>query len=189
MTDPERESTDHPDNDPDGPHPAVPVSRTQRKRQALHLQSLGAELVDLDPGDLARIPLPDELTDAIALYRRIHSREARRRQLQLIGKLMRSIDVDPIGEALERLRGHSARARYEFRELENWREKLIAEDGALTDYLSAHPRADRQRLRHQIAKVRRAGEDGQRKAESRALFRLLREIEEAHRQSGQESAQ
>ena len=156
----------------------VTTSRTQRKRAALDLQKLGERLVGLDPGDLASVPIPAELEEAIALWRRIRSHEARRRQLQYIGKLMRRIDLEPIEAALNRIDGSSAEARYAFHQLESWRDRLIEEDGALTEYLDAHQEADRQALRHQIARVRKAADDDQRRTQARALFRLLRSFEE-----------
>jgi len=170
MTDPDRESrrTESP----------VTVSRTQRKREALDLQSIGARLVGLEAGALASIPLPDELADAVHACRRIRSHEARRRQLQFIGKLMRRIDTEPVREALARLDGDSAEARYEFHQLERWREKLIDDDDALTEYVASHPHADRQQLRRLITRVRKASDEHQQKSEFRALFRFLRDAEE-----------
>ena len=155
------------------------ASRTQRKREALDLQKMGDRLVHLDQGDLATVPLTPELAEAIGLWRRIRSHEARRRQLQFIGKLMRRIDLEPIAEALNRIDGTSAEARYAFHQLETWRDRLIAEKDALTDYLSSHPQADRQALRHQIARVHKASDEAQRRNQSRALFRLLRDFEQA----------
>lgn len=118
------------------------------------------------------------MLDAIALWKRIGSNEARRRQIQFIGKLMRRIDLDPITSALDRIDGSSAQARSTFHALESWRERLIEEPEALTEYLDAHPQADRQALRHQIARVRKSTDNNQRKTQSRALFRLLKEFEE-----------
>ena len=166
-------------NDTDEPSDAAVTSRTQRKREALDLQNLGQRLVELDPGDLATVPVPPELEDAIALWKRIRSHEARRRQLQFIGKLMRRVDLAPIEEALSRIDGNSAAARYAFHQLEHWRDRLIEEPEALTEYLSEHPHADRQALRHQIARVNKATDDTQRKSQARALFRLLREFADA----------
>lgn len=154
------------------------ASRTQRKREALDLQKIGQRLVALDPGDLASVPLPPEMLDAIALYKRISSFEARRRQLQFIGKLMRKIDLEPITEALSQIDGTSAQARFEFHQLEIWRDRLIEEPEALTEYLDQHPQADRQALRHQISRIRKATDDNQRKAQYRALFRLLKGFED-----------
>ncbi len=153
-------------------------SRTQRKRQALDLQKIGEQLLALDDGDLAQVPVPQELSDAIATWKRIRSHEARRRQSQFIGKLMRRIDLEPVEAALARLDGQSAEARYAFHQLERWRDRLAAEPAALTEYLDEHPQADRQALRHQLKKVAGARDEQQRKVEARALFRLLRAFEE-----------
>jgi ribosome-associated protein len=149
-------------------------SRTQRKRAARDLQKIGQRLVELDRKDLARLPLPDQITDAIGLYGRIHSREARRRQLQFLGKLMRRIDTAPIEAALARLDGTTADARFAFQQLETWRERLLEDPGALTEYLTEHPNADRQALRHQLKRTHGAKNDAMGKTEARALFRLLK---------------
>ena len=69
-------------------------SKTRRKREMLALQELGVELVGLDDEQLAALNLPDALRDAVVQARRITRFEARRRQLQYIGKLMRGVDPD-----------------------------------------------------------------------------------------------
>lgn len=154
-----------------------PVSKSERKRAATRLQELGRALAELRPGRLTEIPLPENLERAIADYRRFPSREAKRRQLQLIGKLMREIDTTPIEAALERLDGRSASARYEQHQLERWRDRLIEDPDALTAYLSEHPHSDRQTLRRLIERTRTARNEQQQKMASRALFRFLREDE------------
>ncbi|MGB3935618.1 MAG: ribosome biogenesis factor YjgA, partial [Burkholderiales bacterium] len=70
------------------------VSRSQKKRAVEALQKLGAALVELAPAQLDAIALPDALAAAVREAQRIRSHEARRRQLQYIGKLMRSIDPE-----------------------------------------------------------------------------------------------
>ena len=154
-----------------------PVSKSERKRAATRLQEIGRALAELRPSRLAQIPLPENLERAIADYRRFPSREAKRRQLQLIGKLMREIDTTPIEAALERLEGRAASARYEQHQLERWRDRLIEDPAALTEYFSEHPHADRQTLRHLIERTRTARDERQQKIASRALFRFLREDE------------
>ncbi|MEZ5552590.1 MAG: ribosome biogenesis factor YjgA [Pseudomonadales bacterium] len=153
------------------------TSKSERKRQALALQKLGARLTELNPGALAGLDLPARLADAIALHQRITSREAKRRQLQYIGALMRDYDTAPIEAALETLHGESASARYQLHQVEIWRDRLVADPAVLTEYLDSHPDADRQRLRHALQKVARSPQDPQRRGASRALFRILREFE------------
>lgn len=78
------------------------VSKSEIKRDAEELKRLGAELVDWENA-LDKIPLDTDLRDAIELAQRI-KKEGRRRQLQLIGKMLRNRDVDPIRQALDKLK-------------------------------------------------------------------------------------
>ncbi len=75
-------------------------SKSQRKREALALQALGETLVGLKPPQLGKLPLPDELREAVLAARQMPQRGARKRQLQYIGRLMREIDPEPIRAAL-----------------------------------------------------------------------------------------
>ncbi|MFO5600388.1 ribosome biogenesis factor YjgA, partial [Klebsiella pneumoniae] len=79
------------------------VSKSEIKRDAEELKRLGAELVDLGKNALDKIPLDTDLRDAIELAQRI-KKEGRRRQLQLIGKMLRNRDVDRIRQAMAKLR-------------------------------------------------------------------------------------
>ncbi|MFW6093413.1 MAG: ribosome biogenesis factor YjgA [Pseudomonadota bacterium] len=151
------------------------VSKSERKRQAHRLQALGRELTELEPAELEALPLSDALRAAVADHRRFPSKEARRRQLQFIGRLMREEDTAALQDALEALRGRSARARYEFHLLERWRDRLLEEPDALTAFLAEHPGTDTQQLRHRIQQVHKARTAEQHRTAYRALFRFLRE--------------
>ncbi|MCZ6458134.1 MAG: DUF615 domain-containing protein, partial [Gammaproteobacteria bacterium] len=101
------------------------VSKSERKRQANELQKLGLRLAGLNSRQLAEVDLPDTVRQAVADYQRFASREAKRRQLQFIGKLMRRIDSEPISALLDEFDGTSAAAQYQFNQLERWRDRLI----------------------------------------------------------------
>jgi ribosome-associated protein len=154
------------------------ASKSERKRQAQHLQELGRRVAELKRTEIEGLGFAPRLLDAIADYQRFASFGAKRRQLQFIGKLMRKVDTGPILELLDRRESHSAAARYELHQLEMWRDRLIAEPAALTEYLRDHPHADRQLLRQQLRKVQKAADEAQRKTAARSLFRLLRESSE-----------
>ena len=79
------------------------VSKSEIKRDAEELKRLGAEIVDLGKNALDKIPLDADLRAAIELAQRIKM-EGRRRQLQLIGKMLRQRDVEPIRQALDKLK-------------------------------------------------------------------------------------
>lgn len=109
-------------------------SKSALKRQAHELQRLGDALLALRPEQLASIPVDEKLRDAIELGRRIRSREALRRQRQLIGRLMRDADADAIRDALEATSaGHRAEVALA-RAAEEWRERLLADDSALAAF-------------------------------------------------------
>lgn len=164
---------DHPNHD------IEPPSKSQLKRDMERLQKLGARLLELKADQLAQLSLSDEMRAALREMGRIKSREARRRHLQYIGKLMRSEDEASIREFIERQDAGSAAQKRFLHELENWRDRLIAEgDGALGEYLDAHPTADRQQLRQLIRNARREHELEKPPAASRKLFRYLRDLSE-----------
>lgn len=154
--------------------PHIP-SKTQRKRAMAALQSLGAALLDLPPARVQALALPEPLAEALAEARRITRREARRRQIQFIGRLMREVDPEPIRAALAEAEGRSAAARARQRQLERWRERLLADDTALTEFARAHPAAELQALRAAIRNARKEIAGGHPPRAQRALYRLLRE--------------
>src|SRR2546423_2595413 len=145
-----------PAEQPDAP----PVSKTRRKRDMEALQDLGERLVALDAARLATLDLPERLTDAVALARRTTRHEARRRQMQYIGRLMRDIDPAPLEAAFARWSEGPAQARAEFAALEGWRTRLLDEDGALDAFLAAHPQADRAALARLVADAREERQRG-----------------------------
>jgi ribosome-associated protein len=173
---------DLPDDDPDDAHaaPGRP-SKTAQKKAMLELQAIGARLVELTPAKLAAIEIPEPLREAVNEARRITKHEGRRRQLQYIGRLMREIDAAPIRDQLARFDGQSAEATRELHDAERWRERLLEDDRALTEFAAAHPGLDLQALRAAIREARREGTlvvapgaDRPRK-HYRALFRMVRE--------------
>jgi ribosome-associated protein len=154
------------------------VSKTKRKRQVEELQQLGAALVELAPQQLEAIAMPPELLAAVLDAQRISRHEAKRRQLQYIGKLMRKADPEPIREALAQLTGKSVAARVQQKRLEQWRERLIADDEALTAFAADHPGADIQALRTLIRNARKEIAETKPPRAQRALFRMVRELTE-----------
>jgi ribosome-associated protein len=157
------------------------VSKTKRKQQMHELQALGAALLELPPAQLDALGLDDGLAQALREAHAITSHEARRRQVQYIGRLMRELDPEPIRAALAEAAGNSAAARARHKRLEQWRARLIEDDEALTEFAreAAPGRADLQALRTLIRNARREIEEKRPPRAQRELFRLLRESLEA----------
>lgn len=151
-------------------------SKTRRKREMHELQALGERLVELNAGQLAAIALPEGLRDAVQEARRVTRHEARRRQLQYIGRLMREVDAEPIREKLKVWNGLSAEHVARVRRIERWRVRLIDEEGALDELARAYVGIDTRRLRALTRSAREEREAGKPPRSYRELFRALREI-------------
>ena len=156
-------------------------SKTRRKQASHEVQSLGEALVDFPDDRLQALGLTEPLLDAVRACRKIRAHEARRRQMQLIGKLMRQQDIEPVREAVAEAQLGRVRDSLALHRSERWRAELIADDAATTRFASAHASADLQQLR---ALVRNARKDASREPEQRSgrafreLFQFIRAHEE-----------
>jgi ribosome-associated protein len=150
-------------------------SKTQRKKEMHDLQALGAELVELNDDQLASIELPESLLDAVNEARRVSKFEAKRRQLQYIGKLMRHIDPEPIRTRISAWKAVSTTHTARLHLIERWRTRLLEDDAAMTELLHDHPEADAARLRLLVRNAARERAAGSPPKSYRALFKLLNE--------------
>ena len=152
------------------------VSKSEIKRDAEDLKQLGEKLVNLTKANLTKVPLDDSLKDAIELAQRLQ-KEARRRQLQYIGKLLRSIDAEPIREALEKIENKHNQQQAMLHKLEILRDELVAKgDVALTDLLNEHPSADRQQLRNLIRAAQKEKEQNKPSKAYREIYQILKTL-------------
>lgn len=134
------------------------LSKSDRKRESAELQELGAALLALNADRLATLQLPEKLLDALAEANRITAHEGRRRQMQLIGKLMRKLDAALLEKVRESLASDGALHQQEtlaLHQAEHWRDRLLADDGALAEWLTEHPDSDSQNLRALIRQARK----------------------------------
>lgn len=127
-------------------------SKTQVKREMHELQDLGLALLGLPAAQRDAIAMDDRLREALRQYHRMPTREAKRRHMQYVGKLLRDTDSEPARLALEQIKAGETRVLLES---ERWRERLLAQDEALTDWVKAHPATAIQPLRALIRNARR----------------------------------
>ena len=152
------------------------VSKSEIKRDAEDLKQLGEKLVNLTKANLTKVLLDDSLKDAIELAQRLQ-KEARRRQLQYIGKLLRSIDAEPIREALEKIENKHNQQQAMLHKLEILRDELVAKgDVALTDLLNERPSADRQQLRNLIRAAQKEKEQNKPSKAYREIYQILKTL-------------
>lgn len=167
------------------PEADEPPSKSARKRQMHRLQALGESLLNLSDRQLAHMPIEEQqLLSAIQECRQIRSNSARKRHLQFIGKLMRSIDTTPIEQALTTLHDSKQQSAFAFHRLEQLREDILAAgpDGAELA-MARFPEADRQHLRQLVLQHQREIQRQKPPAASRKLFRYLKELQETYGES------
>jgi ribosome-associated protein len=152
-------------------------SKSARKREAQRVKELGTQLAELSDAERTALNLPEALEAAIVGYRHIGAHEAKRRQAQYIGRLMRELDISALEQTLADCHRRVGQARHAHHALEQWRERLLGNDAALNEYVRRYPATDRQRLR---ALVRTARTDAGPRGAQRALFRYLRDNAERH---------
>jgi len=153
-------------------------SKSAMKRASKALQDLGAELAELGKERLAKVPIDEDLRDAVKDYQRFTAHEAKRRQLQYIGRLMRNVDPEPIRAALDAFKGVSAVETAKMHRLENMRTALLEDEKFLHSIAECYPGADLQQLRVLRRNAIKEKEQNKPPRAYRELFRLLREIEE-----------
>jgi ribosome-associated protein len=151
-------------------------SKTRRKKEVHELQSLGEALVSLADDRLSALALPERLRDAVMEARRIKSHEARRRQMQYIGKLMRGVDPAPIRAELQARRAQSDSQVLAQKRVEAWRRRLLEDDRALAELMAEHGGADAGRLRSLVIDALHERETHQPPRAYRALYQALRDL-------------
>ncbi len=155
-----------------------PLSKTRRKAAVKELQDIGVTLIALPKDKLAKLGLPESLMDAVMEAKHITANGATRRQMQYIGRLMREVDAAPIIDQLQRWEGKNTAENAHFHQLERWRDRLLSEENALSEFMQLYPDIDSQQLRSLIRNSHREQAANKPPTSSREIFRLLREISE-----------
>ena len=168
---------DHDDSLPDEEDLPLPPSKSQRKRDMHALQDLGEQLVALSADQLKKVPMPESLADAVREARRMTKHEARRRQMQYLGKLMRHIDPEPIQAQLDVFNGLSKAEIARQHRLERLRAELLEDEKTLQTISETWPDADFQQLRTLRRNAIREREQNKPPRAFRELFRVLRDLD------------
>ena len=153
-------------------------SKTKQKEVMHELRDLGAELVELSVGQLKRINLPENIYDTVRECQKITAHGARRRQIQYLGKLMRSVDDEPIRAGLALLRGESSAETARLHRLERLRVRLLEDEAVLSEIAAQWPGVDLQHLRTLRRNALKEKENNKPPKNFRAIFQILQELDQ-----------
>lgn len=156
---------------------AIRPNKTQLKRDIAVIHKMCEDMALLAPAQIEKLNLPEEIEAAILAAAKMPFKAARKRQLKFITGLVRKIDIEPIEEALAKIKAKSAHATRELHQLERWRERLLSDDKqALTELLDKYPEADVQQLRQLIRNAKKEISLEKPIKSSRLLFKYLRAL-------------
>lgn len=167
-------------------------SKSQLKRDSTALQKLGEELVAEPRDRVRRVPMPEDVRDAILECQGIKDHEGRRRQMQYVGKKMRTLDEDEVAAIRTKLdswKGASRSQTAALHALERWRDRLMTDDGAITALKSEFPDVDVQQLRTMIRNAKREHEQQKPPKSYREIFQLLKDLQAARAAASGEAEQ
>jgi ribosome-associated protein len=159
-------------------------TRTDLKRESTELQKVGEDLLSVRPDVMVKLELPDKLVEGVLEAKRITNFEGKRRQMQFIGKQMRLLTpekIEAVRAAIAEQHMPSARETLVLHQAEQWRDRLIADDDAVGQWLNLSPDTDSQQLRALVrqarkdAKPEKAGEALRHGRAYRDIFQMVRE--------------
>ena len=147
------------------------ISKSQKKRNMLALQSVGGELVLLSTEVIAKLDLPDELRVAVLDAKRIPGSKhgGNKRQMQYIGRLMREVDPAPILIQLQALKAPNQKQTAQHHLAERWRERMLADATSIAAFVREFPEAEQTMLEKYLADAK----DDHAKQRPPKNFRLL----------------
>lgn len=155
-------------------------SKSELKRQMIALQKLGEELVAEPRDRVKRVPMPEDVREAILECQMIKDHEGRRRQLQYVGKKMRTLEeheIAAIQKMLDSWKGLSKADTAALHAIERKRDKLLSDDKTLTLLLTEHPQLDAQHLRTLIRNARKEQAENKPPKAYRELFQILKQLQ------------
>ncbi|EXE59625.1 hypothetical protein J580_3021 [Acinetobacter sp. 1542444] len=127
------------------------ASKTEQKKAVQRMAALGEQLAQLSVKQIQKLPVDERLIDALMEVQNISSFEARRRQFQRIGKLLRNEDETIILSYLTPQQGAKKQAQ-----LMRWVDRMIEQgDPAINEFSKIYNASERHTLRQHVLRINR----------------------------------
>lgn len=152
-------------------------SKTEVKREMHQLQDFAQRLIEMSKHQRSRLPLSDDLKDAMVLADKITNKhEALRRHIRHTAKILLETDLQPIHQAMEVMANKHQQETAKFVRLEALRDDLITQGNtAVESLIEDFPNIERQKIKQLIrnaAKEKKAEKLGK---HYKNLFTYLKE--------------
>ena len=127
------------------------ASKTEQKKAVQRMAALGEQLAELSPKQIQNLPVEERLIDALLDAQTITSHEARRRQFQRVGKLLRNEDESVILSYLTPQQGAKKTAQ-----LQRWVDRIIKDgDPIINEFVKTYNAAERHTIRQHVLRIHR----------------------------------
>jgi len=127
------------------------ASKTEQKKAVQRMAALGEQLAQLSIKQIQKLPVDERLIDALLEVQNISSFEARRRQFQRVGKLLRNEDETVILSYLTPQQGAKKQAQ-----LMRWVDRMIEQgDSAINEFSKIYNASERHTLRQHVLRINR----------------------------------
>ncbi|PHP82173.1 hypothetical protein CKN52_14325 [Acinetobacter baumannii] len=131
--------------------PDARASKTEQKKAVQRMAALGEQLAQLSIKQIQKLPVDERLIDALLEVQNISSFEARRRQFQRVGKLLRNEDETVILSYLTPQQGAKKQAQ-----LMRWVDRMIEQgDPAINEFSKIYNASERHTLRQHVLRINR----------------------------------
>lgn len=165
----------------DNPDACTGKSRSRKKRESAAAQKIGESLAALPESALQRLNLPAELFAAIGDWKKFPGHEAKRRQMQFIGRVMRDMDLEELQGKLDALLAPGLSEKELFHRVETYRDMLLRLEDAELDaelgrFASEYAKAPVAKVKHLILAARIEKRKKSPPKAYRELFRLLKAL-------------
>ena len=152
-------------------------NKSELRREALALQELAKQLVELHDSVWVSFKLSNDMLEELRAFKNIQQHGAKKRQLKRVAKLLRSEDVSAAQHAVENAKKQYADVNAAFHKVEMWRDKLISGSKKdVADFLNDYPLANPQVLNQLVRNAKQELAKAKPLKSSKLLFKLLREV-------------
>lgn len=160
-------------DDEEAPESRRTIARRARRDAGVDSAKLANELMKLPASSLGKLGLDEDLRIDVDRARAITAPIARRRAERSLAGSLRRVDLVALATRLENVRTTGVgdpRQRYL---AEQWRTRLLDEEGALAAFSATFPTADHGAVSRQIEAARKERTSGKPPGAGRALFRMV----------------
>ena len=127
------------------------ASKTEQKKAVQRMAALGAQLAELPKKKIESLPVEERLIEALLEVQSITSNEARRRQFQRIGKLLRNEDETTILSYLTPQQGAKKQAQ-----MLRWVDRMVAQgEPVIKEFMKTYNAAEHHAIRQHLLRIHR----------------------------------